>query len=309
MTITMSISHYFKTALLILSFLPFFSSGQANQENLKKHVEFLVAGPARTYAHLDRLNFVADYIFEEFKKSCDTVYFQEFTVEGVRYKNVIGAIGIHNQERIVVGAHYDVCGEQAGADDNASGVAGLLETARLMKDKALSKRFDFVAYTLEEPPFFRSQNMGSYMHAKSLSDANVKVKGMICLEMIGFFSSEKNSQTYPIKLLKLFYGKTGNFITVVNKFNQGSFGRTFQNRMKHKSKIEVKKFIGPKQLKGIDFSDHLNYWKFGYDAIMITDTAFYRNPNYHKATDTIETLNFEKMTQVVDGVFNTLISM
>lgn len=307
MTITMSTFRFLKITLFFL--LSFQAVGQANQTILQDHVRFFVNGPARSYSNLDRLNYVAEYIFEDLKKNCDTVFYQEFTVQGVKYKNVIGSIGFKNNERIIIGAHYDVCGDQAGADDNASGVAGLLETAHLMKGKDLGKRYDFVAFTLEEPPFFRSSNMGSYVHAKSLIDDKANVKGMICLEMIGFYSSEENSQTYPMKFLKWFYGKKGDFITVVNKFSQGQFGRSFNRKMKDKSAIEVKRFLGPKSLKGIDFSDHMNYWKMGIDAIMITDTSFYRNPNYHQKTDTIDTLDFAKMAQVVDGVVNALIAL
>jgi Zn-dependent M28 family amino/carboxypeptidase len=307
MIITMLTSRFLKVIAVCLFCLPTF--GQANQTILQMHVNFLVTGPARSYENLDRLNFVAEYIFEDLKKHCDTVFYQEYTVQGVKYKNVIGSIGYKNKERIIVGAHYDVCGNQAGADDNASGVAGLLETARLMKGKDLGKRYDFVAFTLEEPPYFRSTNMGSYIHAKSLIDEKADVKGMVCLEMIGFYSSEENSQTYPMKFLRLFYGKKGDFITVVNRFSQGKFGRSFNRNMKDKSVIEVKRFLGPKALKGIDFSDHMNYWKMGIDAVMITDTSFYRNPNYHQKTDTIDTLDFKKMTQVVDGVCNALIAL
>lgn len=307
MIITMSISRFLKVVVVCLFTLPVF--GQANQTILQMHVSFLVSGPARSYDNLDRLNYVAEYIFEDLKKNCDTVFYQEFTVQGVKYKNVIGSIGYKNSERIIVGAHYDVCGSQAGADDNASGVAGLLETARLMKGQDLGKRYDFVAFTLEEPPYFRSTNMGSYVHAKSLIDEKADVKGMVCLEMIGFFSSEENSQSYPMKFLRLFYGKKGDFITVVNRFSQGKFGRSFNRKMKDKSAVEVKRFLGPKSLKGIDFSDHMNYWKMGIDAVMITDTSFYRNPNYHQKTDTMETLDFTKMTQVVDGVYNALIAL
>jgi hypothetical protein len=130
---------------------------------------------------------------------------------------------------------------------------------------------------------------------------------MISLEMIGFFKDEKNSQSYPIGLLSLIYGNRGNYITLVKKYGSGKFTRKFCREYKSTKTIRTKKFAGPTALPGIDFSDHLNYWKFGFSALMLTDTSFYRNKNYHKSTDTMETLDIFRMAKVIDGVFNTLI--
>ncbi len=222
---------------------------------------------------------------------------------------MICSFGTENTKRIIVGAHYDVCGNQQGADDNASGVVGLLELSRLLKGKKLNYRIDLVAYTLEEPPYFRSEYMGSYIHAKSLITSGADVYGMVSLEMIGYFKNEKHTQSYPIGLLSLFYGNKGNYITVVKKFGAGKFTRKFYRKYKSTKSIKTKKFAGPAVLPGVDFSDHLNYWKFGFSALMITDTSFYRNKNYHQPTDTLETLDIYKMAKVIDGVFNTLIAL
>jgi len=261
---------------------------------------------SRNYQNIETLNFVAQYIFNEFSKTCDTVYFQTFIVDGKEYKNVIGTIGQKNKEKIVIGAHYDVAGEQEGADDNASGIVGLLELARLITKDTLCYKIEFVAYTLEEPPFFKTEKMGSFIHAKSLFDNGEKIKGMICLEMIGYFNNMRNSQNYPIKLLKLFYGKKGDYITVVRKFGGGKFAKQFKRIMKRICLIKTKSFKAPKSLPGVDFSDHLNYWKFGYSAVMITNTAFYRNNNYHTKADKIETLDLKKMSLVIDEIFLSL---
>lgn len=261
---------------------------------------------SRNFKNIEALNFVAQYIFNEFSKSCDTVFFQTYLVNGVEYKNVIGSVGLDNKERIIVGAHYDVAGDQEGADDNASGVVGLIELSRLIYKDALNYRIDFVAYSLEEPPFFRTTNMGSYIHAKSLYEDEIEVKGMICLEMIGYFDDGKNSQKYPIGLLKLFYGSKGDYITVVQKFGNGKFGRQLKSKIKKQGLIKTKSFKGPASLQGIDFSDHLNYWKYGYSAVMITNTAFYRNSNYHENTDKMETLDINRMCLVIDEVYLTL---
>jgi Zn-dependent M28 family amino/carboxypeptidase len=263
----------------------------------------------RNYENVNQLNAIAGYIFDWFYRYADTTYFQEYKVEGKVYKNVIGTFGSHHAKTIIVGAHYDVYGNQEGADDNASGVVGLLELARLLANQNLNYRIDLVAFTLEEPPYFRTDHMGSYIHAKSLLDRDASIYGMISLEMIGYFSDEKKSQHYPLGVLSLFYGNKGNYITLVNKFRKGKFSRKFTNQFKNLATIRTKKFTGPRKLPGIDFSDHLNYWKFGFSAMMITDTAFYRNKNYHEITDTLETLDISRMAKVIDGVFETLIKM
>ena len=263
-------------------------------------------GEFRTYKNIDQLNKTSEYIKTIFRQYSDSVSIQEYSVNGKVYKNVICSFGTENKKRIIVGAHYDVCGDQEGADDNASGVVGLLELSRLLKGQKLNHRIDLVAYTLEEPPYFRTEYMGSYIHAKSLADNKTEVYGMISLEMIGYFKDEKKSQLYPIGLLSLFYGNKGNYITLVNKFSAGQFARKFCRKYKETKQIRAKKFRGPKALTGIDFSDHLNYWKFGFCALMITDTSFYRNENYHEQTDTMETLDIYRMAKVIDGVFKTL---
>jgi len=150
--------------------------------------------------------------------------------------------------------------------------------------------------------------MGSFIHAQSLIENKTAVYGMVCLEMIGYFDDAKGSQDYPLGILSLFYGKRGDYITLVSKFGKGKFARKFNAKFKRQNNIKTKKFVGPPQLQGIDFSDHLNYWKFGISALMITDTAFYRNKNYHEKTDTIETLDLNKMSQVINSVYITLVN-
>lgn len=262
----------------------------------------------RNYQNVDQLNETASFIFQQFKQSADTVFYQTYQVRGITYKNVIARFGNAQSERLIIGAHYDVCGNQEGADDNASGIVGLLELARMLKEQKTQKSIELVAYTLEEPPYFRTEYMGSFIHAKSLKDSGAKVSGMICLEMIGYFKEEKRTQDYPIGLLKLFYGSRGNYITVVNKFSKGKTARKFTKRMDRFTTLPVKKFNGPKSLTGIDFSDHLNYWKMGYSACMVTDTAFYRNKNYHQKTDEMGTLNISKMASVINGVFLSILA-
>lgn len=260
----------------------------------------------RNFMHLNELNKSADYIQRQFLDVSKNVSFQKYSIKGYEFKNVICSIGPEGAERIIIGAHYDACLDQEGADDNASGVAGLLEMARLLKNEKLKYRIDFVAYTNEEPPFFDTKDMGSYIHAKSLFDSKAKIKGMVCLEMIGYYSEEPNSQGYPVFFLEWFYGNKGNFITVAQRFFNGSFGSFVRKRMKQEQVIPTISFTGPSWLAGIDLSDQRNYWQFGYDAVMITNTAFYRNTKYHTSGDVAERLDIKKMSLVVDELYRMI---
>ncbi len=277
--------------------------------SLKNTVRHLTAiKPPRNHENIASMEKAAGFIKQKLESYGIKTVEQKFQVEGKTYKNIIGTVGADKKTRIIVGAHYDVCDEQPGADDNASAIAGLLEVARFAKEHEaqLPYRVDFVAYALEEPPFFGTHNMGSYVHAKSLHDAKADVKGMICLEMIGFFSDKENSQEYPLGIMKLFYPGKGNFISIIGNFSSSNLVNRMAMHMKAAS-IEVKTLKSPSWVKGINFSDHCNYWEFGYDAIMVSDTAFYRNPNYHEKSDTIDTLDFERMKEVIKGVCWALI--
>ena len=293
-----------------LLFVPFCLFGQADTTRLLTHLQQLTQTPDfRTHTNTTQLNATSSYIFATLQKHCDTSYYQEYQVNGKTYRNVIGEIGPKNSQIIVIGAHYDVCDNQPGADDNASGVAGMLELSRLLSTAPLTNKIQFVAYTLEEPPFFRTENMGSYVHAASLKASEKDVLGMVSLEMIGYFDDRKGTQDYPLNILKLVYGTKGNYITLVNQFSKGKFAKKLTRKFKRNASIRTKKFTGPSALPGIDFSDHLNYWKFGFSALMITDTAFYRNKNYHEATDTIDTLNFTKMGAVIDSLYTAITAL
>jgi len=253
----------------------------------------------RNYKNPDVLDSVAYFIKNKFKTLTDSVTEQVYNVNGKDYRNIIASFNANKNERLIIGAHYDVYGDQDGADDNGSAVVGLIRLAQLLKDEKLDFRIDFVAYTLEEPPFFRTENMGSYVHASCLKENNVPVKGMICLESIGYFSDEKGSQTYSTPLHKLTMGTAGNYILVVSRKEDGEFGKAMTNKMKDAGLISTKSVKGLKRLKGVDLSDHRNYWKYGYPAVMITNTAYYRNKNYHRKSDTIETIDFRRLSAVI----------
>ncbi|MCB2379631.1 M28 family peptidase [Hymenobacter sp. BT635] len=301
-----------RTSRKVLSTLPQGNAMKADQSRLYADVEFLTSlRPARSYRHPASLNKAADYIRAEFEKLDCRVEEQPFRVDGQSYRNIIASFGPAEAERIIVGAHYDVCGEQPGADDNASAVAGLLETARLLyvQQPTLTRRIDLVAYSLEEPPFFGTDDMGSAVHAKSLHDQQVPVRAMICYEMIGYFSDAPGSQRFPSEQLARLYPSTGNFITVVGKQGQETIVEQVKKLMQAHADIDVQSINLPSAVGLAGLSDHRNYWRYGYQALMINDTSFLRNANYHQPTDTIDTLDFRRMAEVVNGVFSAILGL
>ena len=274
---------------------------------LESHVRALSESfVPRDESHPENLDRCAAYIRREFESAHARVSEQPFTVAGKTYRNVIAQFGPETKEVVVVGAHYDAAGPLPGADDNASGVAGLLELARLLGNAQLSIRVELVAYTLEELPFFRSEQMGSAVHAKALKREGAVVRVMFSLEMIGYFSDARDSQHFPSSVLSLFYPTEGNFISVVGKMGAGMLVRKIKKAMAEATSLPVYSINAPRLIPGVDFSDHLSYWREGYPAVMITDTAFYRNVNYHTMWDTAEKLDYQRMSQAVEAVYTAV---
>ena len=275
-------------------------------QTLEKHVRALCELPEyRSHHNPKALNEAARYITNEWQAMGFEVREQKFMSDNQEYKNLITSFGPKGGQKIVIGAHYDVHGDQPGADDNASAVAGLLELSRLLKDQNTHTKYEIelVAYTLEEEPNYATQTMGSYVHAKSLHDQNATVRLMISIEMIGYFKDEPNTQTFPFPLLKLDYPTVGNYIAIVSNLKTMELTRDLKKLFAEHSKVPVYSINAPKIIPGVDFSDHRSYWKFNYPAAMITDTAFYRNFNYHQKTDTPDTLDYSRMSQVVSGIY------
>ncbi len=279
------------------------AAGGVDPRRLEAHVRMLSETCCpRDYRSVDNLNKAAGYIATQLAATGASIAEQPFMAEGRQYKNIIARLGPKTGARIVLGAHYDTCDPLPGADDNASGVAGLIELAGLLANKPVSAPVELVAYTLEEPPFFRSANMGSAVHARSLSNANVEVRAMISLEMIGYFSDAPGSQHLPSALLKPFYPSVGNFIVVVGDLGTLGLTRKVKRSMKRASSLPVYSLNGPRFVPGVDFSDHRSYWEQGYPALMVTDTAFFRNLAYHTPEDTADRLDYTKMAEVVIGL-------
>lgn len=275
------------------------------QANLKKTVHHLSSRiGSRGYLEMRSLERAANYITEELKSYGYEVLFQPYKFEGRTYKNIIVELkGKKTPEKIlIIGAHYDTVIGTPGADDNASGVAGMLELARLLYRKDLNKTLRFVAFTLEEPPLFRSRYMGSYIYTKSLKDKKEDIEGMISLEMIGYFKDAPKSQSFPLPFFSWFYPDTGNFIALIGNLSSKRFISRVKEGFKKGTRLPLESLSAISCIPGVDFSDHLSFWRFGYKAMMVTDTAFYRNLNYHGISDRAGTLDYERMAEVVIGL-------
>jgi len=285
---------------------------KAQQTRIYSDVEFLTElRPFRNYRNLEALEKVCDYLKREIHEAGLQSSVQEWEASGNIYKNVIASYNSEAKRRLVLGAHYDVCGDQPGADDNASAVAGLLETMRLIVENQpdLDYLIDFVFYCLEEPPFFGSELMGSYVHAKSLKEQNVDVIGMVCYEMIGYFSDQPNSQSVNVPDVNVEFPSVGNFLVVVGIREFQSFNERFHQLMADGSKVDIRIINFPSPFGAAGLSDQSSYWRFGYPALMLNDTSFLRNPNYHEPTDTIDTLDFEKLTEVVNNAYRAIVGL
>ena len=292
---------------------------QVDASRLQAHVKKLsVELYPRSFEQFDNLDAAANYIAAEFKASGAAVSMQDVPVQEVSYKNVVARFGPPHGPVMVIGAHYDSHGNPAnwgsaqgfspashtpGADDNASGVAGLLELARLLGQKAPSRAVELVAYTLEEPPYFRSKNMGSVRHAGSLKAAGREVSLMLSLETIGYFSDAPASQSYPIPGMRHLYSDRGNFIALVGKFGGFQASRRVKSLMAGATDLPVLSINAPRIVQGVDYSDHQSYWVEGYPALMVTDTAFMRNRQYHRGGDTWDRLDYQRMAKVVQSVY------
>lgn len=294
---------------------PIFPGGRksilsVDPEALKKHVRVISEDYLpRDYMHIGNLDRCSDYIRTEFEKTGARIRVQEYAENGRRYRNIIARFGPGDENLLIVGAHYDTCGSTPGADDNASGVAGLLGLAGLLSRAPVDRNIELVAYSTEEPPFFRSPSMGSAVHAKELGEKGIHVRGVVILEMIGCFSDDWMSQDFPIPLLRLFYPSRGNYIAIVGRLDQWPFMRELKRGMQGATGLSVYSINAPASLPGVDFSDHVSYWQHGCNAVMVTDTSFYRNHEYHDQGDVWSRLDYARMAGVVVSVYEGIKSL
>lgn len=260
----------------------------------------------RSIFNYQALSDAAGYIKAGFESFGYDVELQAMEVYGKKVNNVIAVKrGTGRKDEVIIaGAHYDTCGNP-GADDNASAIAGLLELARSVSDRRLSRTIKFIAFVNEEPPFFTTQDMGSLFYARTAKRNKENIKACLILEMIGYYSDKPNSQSYPA-FLGFFYPNKGNFIAAVGNFSSRWLIRKIVRAFRDTTSFPIESIISSRFVPGADFSDHWSFWKEGYPAVMITDTAFYRNPHYHSNSDTHEKLNYENMAEVIRGLTGVL---
>ncbi|NNH87868.1 M28 family peptidase [Acinetobacter terrae] len=279
----------------------------ASTDNLKVYLEQIIGEQGhRNYKNIAELQRVSAWIKEQMRLFGIPCQYQNYSVNGLGYRNVVCTLTAGHADKVIVGAHYDVFGEQQGADDNASGVAGVIETARILAQQKsqLANNVEFVFYTLQEPPFFKTEQMGSYVHARSVLAQKDQIQGVYILEMIGYYD-ENLVQQYPVGL-KWVYPRHGNFIAAVSNLQSYDLGTNYCESMQIFNRLECQRVAAPSFVSAMEFSDHVNYWKFGIPAMMITDTASFRNKHYHTQGDSLKTLNIGKMANVVDGLAYSL---
>jgi Zn-dependent M28 family amino/carboxypeptidase len=263
----------------------------------------------RSIFNYEKLKEAENYISQQFQSFGYSVELQEYALYGNRVRNIIATKLGHKkpQEIIILGAHYDTC-FNPGADDNASAISGLLEVARFLYDKPTSRTIKFISFVNEEPPFFKSEDMGSRVYVREAKEKELDIKTVIILEMIGYYSDRPNSQRYP-PILGMFYPNKANFIAVVGRFGLARLIREIVIDFKKATNFPIESVVTFGFITGVDFSDHWSFWKDGYPAVMITDTAFYRYPPYHTQSDTYEKLNYAGIREVTKGISSVLIEL
>lgn len=282
------------------------------EETLSEHVRYFAEtlGPRHmTYGGHGELEKGADYIRKFWTDLGYEVEEQEIEAYGKVARNLWITIPGRDPSlsQLVIGAHYDTepSSETPGADDNASGTAVLLELTRTMKGRSLERTVQYVAFTNEEPPHFQRQTMGSWAFAKKLADEGVKVELMLSLESIGYYSDEPGSQRYP-PFLRAAYPSEGNFVALVGKIRERGLISRVAGILIREVGVPFESAALPAFLEGVGWSDHWSFWQHGYPALMLTDTAIFRNPHYHQKTDTWDTLNYRMMAAIARGLPNAL---
>jgi hypothetical protein len=282
------------------------------EQNLKAHVEALTKTIGeRSVSRRWNLDKTAEYI-EAFYQGINVDSKREPYLYGKNtVSNIVAEIVFTNRDSKVflIGAHYDSLKGTVGADDNASSVAVQLEVARVLARLKATETLDlavrFVSFALEEPPAYGTRSMGSRVYARKAKKEKERIDGMICLEMVGYTCQEPGCQTYPFPLMFLDYPKTGNYIGIVGNYRSRELTGSLFQSFEENEALPVVKLTVPWSgylIPNVRLSDHASFWDRGYKAVMITDTAFYRNPHYHRRSDTMDKLDFPFMSQLVHSL-------
>jgi hypothetical protein len=278
------------------------------RQRLERHVRELAGRIGeRNSAHYDALEQAATYVERELAALGYSVTSQRWTdAHGMAFRNLEVTLPGRDRrtEAVVVGAHYDSNRGTPGADDNASGVAALIELARLLKADASrtpARTIHFVAFTNEELPFFGTADQGARRYVALLRERRADVRSMLSVETIGYYSTAAGSQKYPSPLDR-FYPDTGNFIGFVGNLSSRPLVHEAISAFRRHTTFPSHGAAAPASIPGVGWSDHEAFWAAGIPAVMITDTAPFRNPYYHTRGDTPDHVDYERMAYVVDGL-------
>jgi len=263
----------------------------------------------RNMRRYPQLNAAADFIEDSFSRAGLRTRRESYELNGRTCHNIEAEIPGARRQILVVGAHYDSVLGSPGANDNGSGVAALLALARRFAGKPVGQTLRFVAFANEEPPYFQTQQMGSFVYARGCKARAEKIFGTISLETIGYFSDAPRSQTYSSPALGAFYPTTGNFIAFVGNVRSRTFLRRAISLFRQQAKLPSQGGALPSFISGVGWSDQWSFWECGYPAFMITDTAPFRYPHYHESTDTPDKLDYDRFALVVSGMETTIVEL
>ena len=274
-------------------------------QRLRTHVEQLAGEIGeRNVFHPTALQAAASYIEHEWERQGYAVRRLGYDVSGVRCLNleIARSGGARQREILLIGAHYDTVIGSPGANDNASGVSALLEISRLFASIEPALTVRFVAFVNEEPPFFTSHQQGSMVYAEAARGRGDDIRLMASIETIGWYSSEAGSQSYP-PLFNLFYPDRADFIGIVSNFRSRAAMRRLAAGFRANSDFPLETAATFSLVPGVSWSDHRSFWRQGYRAVMITDTAFYRYGHYHAPSDTPDKLAYPQLARITSGLF------
>ena len=275
----------------------------ALREELRDDVQHLAGEIGeRNMWRYQQLNAAADFIENSFSRAGLHPRRDSYELHGQVCHNIDVEIPGTRPDVVLIGAHYDSILGSPGANDNGSGVAALLALARRFTGKTTQHTLRFVAFVNEEPPYFLSGQMGSFVYASRCKGRGDRIDAMISLETIGYFSDALHSQTYPAPGLGVLYPTVGNFIGFVANLHSRALLRRVIGLFREHAKIPSEGAGLPAFIPGVSWSDQWSFWQHGYSGIMITDTAPFRYPHYHSSTDTPDKLDYDRFTLVVSGM-------
>lgn len=289
--------------------LPVLSPAESvSSAELRAHVQMLAGQIGeRNYIKYRALDSAAAYVRATLVSLGYAVVDQHFTTNGKSFRNIEATLPGADlaREIIVIGGHYDSVLGSPGADDNASGTAGVLELARMFRDQRPDRTIRFVAFANEEPPFFFKEDMGSRHYARAARARGDDIVAMLSLETIGYYRDEPGTQHYP-PLLGWFYPDRGNFVGVVGNVASRALVHRVVRDLRDSASFPSAGTAAWMRIPGISWSDQWSFWVEGYEGVMITDTAPFRNENYHQPWDRPDSLDYDKMARVLTGVSRTV---